>query len=346
VKVELTADSQGIDPATIGGNPAITDISGASCSSGCTVSGPLSPVGSNTYTFTTYDATGAGGNALDTASGTFVISQGVANDETITLLGIPATISFPDGMPSSMTAGAAWPTFLGPAGNRVVAKDAAGEVITGTYATPITISDPDTNGDGTHVSSDSCLSIPPTGNPAISPTSVDLTYSGDSEEFCYGGLAENPVTISADSGSAHATAIFTPILNAPVYLAGSGTPAGVVSGDPPDIALFTTSGTGSTGSVTYTESGWTDSPYNQKLLVATDLACSAGGPFFIYGSFASAYDTSGTIFTLSLIGSPSVGACPVAVSDGSNLNPNYSTAQFDTSYTTSGFGINGTKKKQ
>lgn len=350
VQIALTADSIGIDPATLAGNPAVTNVNGTSgldCTSGCTIAGPPSPVGNDTFTLTTYDATNAGGNALNTNSATFAIVQGVANNVNVTLQGIVHAITI-SSIGASSAGSSASSALVGPngTGTKITAKDAAGQIITGTYANPITISDPDTNGDGTSVAS-SCPSYA-TGNPTVAPSSVQFTSDSSTATFCYGGLAEVPITLTASaSGATSGTATFTPTLHAPVYLAGSNTPPSVVvvTGGVPDVQLFTTSGLGSTGSANFTENGWTNAPYDQTLGIAFDLTCSAGGPFSLYATAGAAFasSTTGTTFTIAALASPTAeGACPSAVSDGLTANPTHATAEMDASYTTSSFGVNHT----
>jgi len=341
IAIALTADALGINPSTLNGNPAITNISGAACSSGCTVNGPPSPAGSDTFTITTYDGSGATGNALDSNSVTFTIVSGVNNSVAVTLNGIPASLAI-GGIPAHV-AGAPFTFFFGPVapgGVIVTVADADGEVISGTYANPVTLTDSDTNGgQGTTLNlSGEC---PPEviGHPFGSPTSQILTASSQNAEFCSGGIAENPVTITASAaGAPSASATYAPILNAPVYTVGSGTPASVVVGNPPVVELDATSGTGSTGSATYTEHGWTDDPYDQQLTSAGPIACGLGsGDFFTIGG---AYSPAGTVFTITAISAPAVGACTAFIEDQLTLNPTESSAVLNTSYTTSSFSVN------
>jgi hypothetical protein len=351
VKIALTADSLSIDPTTLAGNPATTNVSSGSCSSGCTVSGPPSPIGSDTFTITTYDVNDAGGHALDTNSATFTIAQGVNNSETITLNGIPASIvigtlnNFPAGTSASYLVG-------GPAsgGVAVTVSDADLEVITGTYANPVTVSDPDTNSDGTSLQT-SCPTSYSTGNPAAAATSVQFTSDTSQTTFCYGGLAEYPVTLSATatsvSGGNSGSSIFTPTLNPPTYVSGSGTPSSVVvEGNPVQINLYALSGTGSTGSEKFSESGWTDAPYDRVLISLADQACSSGGPFATYAIFGpEGSDSGGTTISVTVIGSPTAGACPVSISDGLTSNGTDVPATLDTSYTSSSFGVNSIHRR-
>ncbi len=344
ITITLTADSAGTNPTTLAGNPATTNITFAVCSGGCTVNGPTSPAGSDSYTLTTYDAPNGTGNALDTNSGTFTIVSGADNTETITLNGIPAHITF-GAVPNTFAAGTLNSTLIGNGGVAVTVADADGETITGTYANPVTISDPDTNGDGTTLllASSSCPA-PPAGNPASSPTQLTLTASTSAINFCYGGVAENPVTLIASAPGAPAgPSTFTPTLFAPVYVAGSGTPPSVVIGsNPPDIQLYATSGTGSTGSVNYSESGWTSAPYNQGLNAYANLVCSSGTSFSNYATVSSSPASGATTITVTATSSPTAGACPLTLWDG--LTSGLTTTVLDSSYTTSGFTVDGRRR--
>jgi hypothetical protein len=350
VVITLTADSLSIDPTTLAGNPATTNVNGATginCTSGCTVSGPPSPLGADTYTITTFDAAGGGGSALDTLVGAqYTISQGVANSESATLLGIPGSISI--GAFPATPAGSNTSFTLGDGGTvAVTVADADGETITGQYENPVTIVDPDMNGDGTYVEGSTCPTYP-TGNTTTSgPTSATLTSDTSEVTLCYGGIGENPVTITGKSSSAiSGTSKFSPALNAPFYVPGSGTPASVVVGSsPPDVQLVATSGVGSTGTASYSESGWTGAPYDQKLIAGPGGACTSGTSFASYATITAGALVSGaTPFTVSTIASPTAGACPEAIGDGLTSNASDGTAALDTSYTTSGFTVNGRKR--
>ena len=342
ITIVLTADSAGVDSATLAGNPATTNISAASCAGGCTVNGPTSPPGNDTYTLTTYDQANGAGNALDSATGTFTIVSGITNTETITLNGIPAHITFA-ALPT-YNAGTPGNTPVGASGVAVAVTNADGEAITGNYANPVTIADPDTNGDGTSLQSSTPCPAPPVGNPPVAPTQLNLTSSTSSIVFCYGGIAEPAVTLLATaSGVLPAPSNFTPQLSAPAYVAGSGTPVGVVVGaNPPDIELYATSGTGSSGSVNYSEVGWTNAPYNQSLGAYANLPCTSGTSFSNYATISTSPAAGATTITATAIGSPTAGACPLTLWDG--LPNGITSTTFDTSYTTSGFSVNGRRR--
>lgn len=301
ISIALTAVN-GSSPGVITGNPAITSINSTTCSSGCTVNGSPSPAGSDTFVLTTYDGANATGNALNTGTGTYTLVEGQNNSETITLNGIPASIAM-TGVPA-FAAGPVNSVAIGGPGSSAIAVsvlDADGETITGTYAHSVTFSDPDTNGEGSLVAGATCSPSYPAGNPTVAATSVTLSSDTSSAIFCYGGLAENPVVLTAGApGATTASSSFIPQLNAPTYVLGSGTPPQYVTGNPPDIQLDAPNGPGSTASVLFAESGWTNAPYNQYLYGGPVLAiyCSppVSGPLPF--TITPIYTPSGTQITV------------------------------------------------
>jgi hypothetical protein len=355
----LLKDVNGSPVGALANNPATTPENSTTCGSGCTVLGPPSPPGSDTFAITTYDG---GSNALDTATGTYTLTVGITNSESIVLEGIPASFSIGN-VPAPSAGGVLSSTIGGPAnaGIEVSVFDADGNTITGTYANPVTVSDSDTNPDGSSFQTSACPGTYPVGNqPVASATSATLTGDTSSANFCYGGIAENPPTLSASaSGATSGTAIFQPVLAVPVELAGSATPTGVAfdsdGNGRGDIALFATTGSGSTGSVTYTEVGWTNYPYEQALDGFANLACSSGSSFSDYatGPGGTPNGSSGTVFTVNAIGSPTPGACPLTISDAllsnstdsNGLGDGVPLVELDSSYTSSSFSVNAHKRK-
>jgi hypothetical protein len=314
----------------------VTNVNGSSginCNSGCTVSGPPSPPGTDGYTITLYTLTNAGGTALDTASQSYTIAEGASNAEGMTLNGIPATLSF-TALPTTWSAGIA---NGGGAGLTVsvTALDALGNTISGTYANAVTLTDPDTNGDGTRVVATTCPGTYPTGNTAISATTATFTSSSSTATFCYGGLAENPETLTATaSGATSGTRSFSPILNLPT----SGTITGAFVGT--DAQLEATTGTGSTGTIAWTETGWTNTPYNQTLAVDSAAStCSTGGPLSTFATVSPAFSSNTTVFTVTSASPYTPGKCTVPVYDAVTGTNAYTPPTFTTSYTTSGFTV-------
>jgi hypothetical protein len=283
------------------------------------------------------------------------MTQGANNVETITLLGIPASFAIGN-VPTPGVDATLSSTIGGPAsaGMQLSVFDADSNVITGTYANAVTVTDPDTNGDGSFFRTSACPGAYPVGNPIGSATTATLTSDASSVNFCYGGIAENTQMFTASAASAtNGTWNFSPTLAAPVYLPNSATPSGVATGaavpPPPyaDIALFATSGLGSTGSVTYTEAGWTDSPYNQTLNVVGTLACSVGSTSIDNEATvgATANGSNGTVVTVTAIASPTADACPLEIVDSNTGNLSQLSTVLDTSFTSSSFNVNAHSRK-
>jgi hypothetical protein len=218
--------------------------------------------------------------------------------------------------------------------------DHSGQTITGTYASTVRITDPDTQStNGTNV----------TGTHAgtgCTTTCVDLTGSGDVVTLNYGGLAENPVTL-ASSGTGLATAgtgTFTPILN-PIVSEPTN-PVSQAAGHPVGIDLFTPDSSatvGYTGSVKYYEDGFTNAPYSNALSTTVPAACSA----FANVQRAALGVVNGshtdTIFTATSVAAPAAGSCTLTVTDGLTDQAN-ALPQFVVTYTT-GF-VNANAKRR
>ena len=351
VKITLTADSAGITPGSITGNPATTDVSAGSCSSGCTVNGPPTPPGTDSFTIVTYDATGATGHAINAAQLNGVtINAGQSNTQSVTLGGIPASLAISNVPTGAAAFSAGHQASPQTTAISVIATDAHGDTIptsqspsvfyvdaTGAPLT-ITVSDPDTHLHGSCVvatGSSTCV----TG----AATSVTITSPDDTRILSYDGLAENPVTLTASAtGVTSGTAGFQPKLSAPVFNSSQATPAGVALTASPEIDLFAPSGVGSTGTEAFTEVGWTETPYNNALTVGAGGACtgnaaalsdiasvSAGGNSTSTGTPITATVASGA-------GLPKTGSCPATVSDGLTLNSTEASATLTVTYTSTG----------
>ncbi len=129
VSVALTADSVGITPSSLANNPAVTTVPAGTCNSGCSIAGPPSPPGTDSFTVVTYDAAAAGGSALNAGQlNNVTVTAGSANSETITLGAIPATLSLSNvpapGLGSFSAGTQSQSAFVS-----VVASDADGNVI-------------------------------------------------------------------------------------------------------------------------------------------------------------------------------------------------------------------------
>jgi hypothetical protein len=356
VQITLTADSIGVTPNTIANNPATTTIASGTCNTGCTVNGPPSPPGTDSFLIVTYDNNvPASGHPLNAAQLNNVgITAGQNNPESITLGAIPKTLSISN-VPSGAGAFAAG-TQTQSTAISVVATDAAGVTIptsqspavtyvdaTGT-AINVTVSDPDTNAHG------SC--VVPTGTSTCTSgagTSVTFAYPDTTNVLAYDGLAENPVTLTASASTATSgTTSFQPKLNAPAFNGTPATPSGVALPGSAEIDLFALSGIGSTGTEYFTESGWTSSPYNHALLVTASPTCTSGGPLSTFATVAAGTNstTNGTPFTATESGAtPVAGSCPQTIGDGLSLNTTDGSATLTVTYTTSGITASSKHRK-
>jgi hypothetical protein len=360
VKITLTADSVGIVPGTITGNPATTNISPTCGAGGCTatVNGPPSPPGTDSFTIFTYDAASAGGNELNAAQlNNVTITAGQANSQNVILGAIPATLTV-SGVPAALNAGTQTQT----ATVSVVAKDAHGDTIP-TGRTPnvfyvnaagapinVTLSDPDTAQHG------SCVINTGTSTCTTGAgTSVTFPGPDTTKVFAYDGVAELPVTLTASaSGATNGTAPFQPNLNAPVFNGSQATPSGVALSGSAEIDLFATSGVGSTGSESFTELGWTGSPYNHALTFANTGACTSGAGITAASmadiatiSVGTNSTTQGTPITATInttAGAPKPGSCPSTISDGLSGNTTDGSATLTVTYTN--LSITGQSKRR
>jgi hypothetical protein len=358
VKITLTADSVGIAPGTIAGNPRVTDITPTCGAGGCTatVNGPPTPPGTDSFTIVTYDATAAGGNALNAGQANNVtIGVGQNTSVPVTLGAIPKTLAISNVPQGAFTAGtASQSTALS-----IVATDGHGDTIP-TSQSPavkyvdatgaallVTLSDPDTNLHG------SCLVNSGTSTcTSGSATSVTFTGPDDTRNLAYDGLAENPVTLTASaSGATSGTASTYPTLNAPVFNGSQATPSGVALSGSAEIDLFAPSGIGSTGTESFTESGWTNAPYNHALTFANSGACVSGAGLATAMSQIATITvganstTNGTPITATAVASPTAGSCPSTISDGLSSNTTDGSKTLTVTYTTSGISASSKHRK-
>lgn len=303
-----------------------TDINSTTCGSGCTVAGPASPPGVvDVYSFTLYDAAGGTGNVLGRGTAGFTPVAGQDNSANVTIDGVVSAVII--GMGTSLNAD----TQGQSESVSVFGYDADGNTITGTYANPITVTDPDTQTTyGTHLTG--------THTGTCTGSCVTLTSDSDTATFDYNGLAENPVTVTASASGVFAgnegTETFTPTLNAIVANAGNTKTQYCPAADPtcasgpyPGIDLFTTAGTGSTGVMKYSEAGYTDSPYSKTLALTNTSGCAN------IATEATTSSSGLTVFTWTTSASPVAGECQPTVTDGlTNTHPQfyvtYTSAQF------------------
>jgi hypothetical protein len=329
-------------------NPVETDLNPPSCTAGCTVNGPPSPPGHlDAYSIVTYDTAGGTGNQLDRATASITPVAGQNNTVNVTLMGIPFTISI-SSVPAAFQANTPGQT----ADLTVTVADHSGQTITGTYASPVTITDPDpetTN--GTKVT----CTPPNTGATCVATlnagtnSSVTIADSTNGVRLNYGGLAENPVALSssntdvtANSGTANG-ATFTPLLNA--ITSDGANPTTFYTGGGPGIDLFTTDNTSSvgySGTVKYGELGFTNTPYNKQL---TTNPTGSTGACSTFATLATGANTSNeTPFTATATAN-TPGVCTVTVTDNltDQTNP---LPTFKVTYTTSGVSASSKHRQQ
>jgi hypothetical protein len=291
-----------------------TNLTSATCGggNGCNVTGPASPVGSDSFSVTIYDAANAGGHALSTATQTFVLRRGVANTGSLTLLGVPSTFTL-TGVPAG-TAG----TTIASTPLTLTVKDAAGDAITGTYANPVTIAALDPSG-ATALILDS----------QASSASVISTASTDTLSFFYSGEAIVSPSLSVTAtGATGLTVPFTVTSSVPTFTCNGATPAPVPAdmsecGTGNEIDLYATSGTGSNASFTAAQPGW---GALANVFTQTNT-CSA---------IATVSTPDGINFTVTALNAAVAGTCAVTVTGGAQKH-----ADETVTFTTSSIGVNG-----
>jgi hypothetical protein len=329
VTITFTNPPAGLTPTSV-----TSPITPASCP--CAVNGPPSPPGrSDSYQIDTFDVNNGTGNNLDRGSVTFTPTAGQSNPQSITLHGIPKTVVL------SGAAALAANTLSQTESLTVDVKDAAGQSIaSGTYLNPITLSDPDTNGtQGTQLTG--------TNVGSCSGTCITLNGPADTATLNYGGLAEDPVTLSATgTGVTTATTTFSPTLNAISVIAGG--PQTSLGGD--GIDLYTNDNTSTVGykaTISYSELGYTNPPYNKVLATIDGSSCAAFATLAAVDTVTSVPSRTGqTDFTATAIASPVAGVCTRVVSDGlAAAGHGTGGPSFKVTYTTSSIGASAAHRQ-
>jgi streptogramin lyase len=217
--VSAATQSIGITTVPQGGSagpPTIVNVASAAC-----VAGPssttcsarvLAPLGTDTFTVTTYDKPNAGGNILSTGTVTGTVTVAQANSFPLILGGVVARIALkatnpylPAGQPGSTPVS-------------VSAYDADNDQIVGPYTTPISL----TAAGGLTLSSSSI--------PSSSTASITVKYDGASRTV---------LAIAGSSGKVSANVQIVPTTNVlyyPLTGGGSNAPFQIVRG--PDGAYY------------------------------------------------------------------------------------------------------------
>jgi len=278
--ITITLTSVGGNTPTVTPTSVTTNISGASCSSGCTVGGPPSPPGqADAYTLVTFDGNGGAGNQLDTGSVTFTPTVGINNAASLTMHGIPVTVTVSG---STLVADVA----LGSESLTVDAYDADSNLIVGTasYSNPITLTDNDATGITSLGGSASVVVTGPT-------TAVSLNYNGQ---------AVNNFTITASGTGISGGGTIASTVYDVTFTAGTTNDDAANGGLATDanwgqqtvflgqaaIASFARSRDArgvaaarfpqaSMQVVTAAEAGFTDAPYSQQFTVTPDAGCAS-----------------------------------------------------------------------
>lgn len=282
MRVTVNSVDGGPPPAWVTPNPSVIDFSTSGANANCTISAGNEtctltvpgPPGTVSYTFELFDAPGASGNLVGTITQSVAITQGQTTPIDVTIAAVVASVSVsaPALVPSTADPGT-------PSYERltVVAKDADGNVVTGSATQPVanaiqlSISDPE---QATSLSAGASASCPGTAT-------VTLTSPQQPVWLCYTGEATANVSVTAASITGGGA--ITATLNA-LSLLGTApctTSAGCLSSDlnynAPTVFFTATSGAGATRALSAAELGWTQAPYNQQFDLTLDpVTCGTG----------------------------------------------------------------------
>ena len=271
----------------------ITEI--PACLRGCSIGVPPSRPGPNAYVVTVYDGAGGTGHVL--ATGTTVATVVAAQKNLVRVV--------PPRVPGKLTLGtapsgsAAVP--FAPVSLPLVIGDADGDVIPGTFASPVTVTDDDSSpiAQGSYLTLDG-------GAPA---RSIVLTKSTDTIALGYGGLAIAPARITATASAAVVAQVaFSPAVSAVAY-------TGPLNGwHQPEIDLYdpTPGQPGYASSFALSQTGWSASPFVKPFTV------TYGGTNNDCSSFTIVQTPSQPpSFSVTLIAAPVPGACTLTLTGAS-----------------------------
>lgn len=312
----VTAFTADVDLSS--GSAACTAVTGGRT---CTVS-ITAPAGTDDFTFTTYDVPpgnanfGLAAHELGTATVTATIVGGTNNTVNVALGGVPQTIDLL--VPYTTIYGDGSFTFnLG-----IEALDADGNIIlagfntatngangeTDTYASPITVSETETNGSGYTL-----LSL--NGGPGA--TQVTVTKTTDTVTVLYSHTPVVPIrysveffaTASSVSPSPPGSSVIT------VWMSGTG-PGTFVNGASPSLS-FQTPNQVESFTVAEFENGFTD---NFSAVGPTNSG-SANCPNGSISLDTSSFGRNGSLFTVTAgVVATSGTGCAIHISDSNTLN--------------------------
>ncbi len=196
---------QFLSPSTASVSIAVTGVAAsviasvAANSPNCTAAGAgrtctvtvSAPVGSSLFTVKLYDGANATGNLLGTGTGTATVASGSPFTVAIGVTGVAGSIAI-TATQATFVPGTAATTPL-----KVALDDADGNVITGTYASPVTLTDSDTTGaftlSATSVtSSTQVVTLKYNGSGAV----TGATISADAAGVAAGSVTAQTVAVS------------------------------------------------------------------------------------------------------------------------------------------------------
>jgi hypothetical protein len=282
------------------------------CTAGCTVPGPVSAAGTDTFTIVVYNGKTGTGKILRSGTLTGKVKATKTTLTAPTLLGTVASVVL------GTAAGVAGTAATGASAKAITvsAKDASNNVVTGTFANTFTVTDADTSG---------ATSL--TGGASGTALSRTFTASTQTLKISYTGLAIVSATLKpGGTGITGAVSTFT-VTNADV--------TGVISPAPTtanQIDLYATSGTGSSATLTLSQKGW-GTPYGKKFAYVT---AGSGAPPNCGSYTITPASNGGVVYTIAAKVTAAAGACAMTVTGGAGR-----TKVVTLTYTTTGIGING-----
>lgn len=313
VSIVLTSVNGKAPPSGI-----VTKITPAlpACTTSCTFTGPQAPPGSDVFTLQTFDSAGGTGNLLATGSIDVTVVAAKAASPAPVLAKVPKFVVL-----GTVPSGSAGTAFSAPVTLPVTVEDADHDTISGTYSTPVKITD----NDATPIAQGSSLVL----DAAAASRSISSTKSTDTIKLNYLGLAMLPVTLTASATGATGTSkSFAPKLAAIV----NNVPSGPLAAHEIDLYNNVSGQSGFQGTVTpLTQLGWRGGAFANNftyVLGGTSNNCST----FVVTA-ASGTSNTYAVHTITS-GTPKAGKCTMTLTGGATALTNVLLT-----YTTSGIGV-------
>jgi hypothetical protein len=208
--------------------------------------------------------------------------------------------------------------FRKPAEFKLIARGADGKIIDGDYANPITIVDSDKSG-ATEIRG------------GVGARRNVFSNSRQKPTLEYSGLAIAPATLRPTAKKARGKiATFVPVVSA---IAATLTPQGQY---PDELDLIAPSGTGSSGTVRYSQAGWSAAAYSKFFTYSTGSGSGAGCASF---TISPASGTA-TTYTVRVASSAAAGTCILTAFGGAGVQQGIALT-----YTTSVVGISARRRR-